>query len=309
MLNPSLLFEDNLSFEKSHLHALSGYSGLSSSSSSASTTTPSSSTTTSASFYSSSSSSSSQPSYTSASSKTESINHDLSSSIKSSSSSGTRSQSDSNYIAALKEWAIVCKATENGKQVLLFRKGGIMEYRNGFELKYKNFFLFPTFEHQSIGSIQNEYKIELESLENQHNINKDQNNFNVSNQNIVNINLFVEVTYFNEINDINKLEKLEKFHIWNLDYVKMRFNYNPKKPLYLMLLRTYKLNDSIKIHNKPEWSGCKSWIQINLEDNTLENYATNDSFNNFEYLKSISNPCIDDITFNNIAEEVRDIIK
>ena len=308
MLNPSLLFKDNLSFEKSYLHALSGYSGLSSSSSSSYTTTSSSSSSsssTNASFY---SSSSSHPSYTSASSKTESINHDLSSSIKSS-SSGTRSQSDSNYIAALKEWAIVCKATENGKQVLLFRKGGIMEYRNGFELKYKNFFLFPTFEHQSIGSIQNEYKIELESLENQHNINKDQNNFNVSNQNIVNINLFVEVTYFNEINDINKLEKLEKFHIWNLDYVKMRFNYNPKKPLYLMLLRTYKLNDSIKIHNKPEWSGCKSWIQINLEDNTLENYATNDSFNNFEYLKSISNPCIDDITFNNIAEEVRDIIK
>jgi hypothetical protein len=302
MLNPSLLFEDNLSFEKSHLHALSGYSGLSSS-----TTSSSSSSSTNASFYSSSSSSSSQPSYTSTSSKTESINHDLSSSIKS--SPGTRSQSDSNYIAALKEWAIVCKATENGKQVLLFRKGGIMEYRNGFELKYKNFFLFPTFEHQSIDSIQNEYKIELESLENQHNINKDQNNFNVSNQNIVNINLFVEVTYFNEINDINKLEKLEKFHIWNLDYVKMRFNYNPKKPLYLMLLRTYKLNDSIKIHNKPEWSGCKSWIQINLDDNTLENYATNDSFNNFEYLKSISNPCIDDITFNNIAEEVRDIIK
>ena len=49
-----------------------------------------------------------------------------------------------------------------------------MEYRNGFELKHKNFFLFPTFEHQSIDSIRNEYKIELESLENQHNnVNKD----------------------------------------------------------------------------------------------------------------------------------------
>ncbi len=286
---PSLSFEDNLSFEKSHLHASSSYSGLSFTSSS-----------TNASF-----SSSSQSSYPSTLSKTESINHDLSSS--SSSSSDTRSQSDSHYIAALKEWAIVCKAAENGKQVLLFRKGGIMEYRNGFELKHKNFFLFPTFEHQSIDSIRNEYKIELESLENQHNnVNKD--NLDTA-QNTININLFVEVTYFNEINDINKLEKLEKFHIWNLDYVKMRFNYNPKKPLYLMLLRTYKLNDSIKIHNKPEWSGCKSWIQIDLGDKTLENYSTIGSFENFEYLKSISKPCIDNITFNNIAEEVRSIIK
>jgi hypothetical protein len=277
--NPSLSFEDNLSFEKSHLHASS-----------------SSSSSTNASF-----SSSSQSTHPSTLSKTESINHDLSS------SSDTRPQSDSNYIAALKEWAIVCKAAENGKQVLLFRKGGIMEYRNGFELKHKNFFLFPTFEHQSIDSIRNEYKIELESLENQHNnVNKD--NLDIV-QNTININLFVEVTYFKEINDIDKLDKLEKFHIWNLDYVKMRFNYNPKKPLYLMLLRTYKLNDSIKIHNKPEWSGCKSWIQIDLGDKTLENYSTIGSFENFEYLKSISKPCIDNITFNNITEEVRSIIK
>ncbi len=113
------------------------------------------------------------PHHPSTLSKTESINHDFLHHhhhhlIQ-------RSQSNSYYVAALKEWAIVCKAIEDGKQVLLFRKGGIMEYRNGFELKHKNFFLFPTFEHQSIDSIRNEYKIELESLENQHNnkINKD----------------------------------------------------------------------------------------------------------------------------------------
>ena len=102
--NPSLSFEDNLSFEKSYLHsASSSYSGPSFTSSSSSTN---------ASF-----SPSSQSSYPSTSSKTESVNHDLSSSIT---SSDTRPQSDSHYIAALKEWAIVCKAIENGKQVLLF---------------------------------------------------------------------------------------------------------------------------------------------------------------------------------------------
>jgi hypothetical protein len=293
MLYPSLSFEDDLSSEKSLLPALPGHSGM---------FTAASSPDTSFSYSSESSSLSSQ---------SESLKHTLSLS-----SPDKMSQSDSNYIPALKEWAIVCKATEDGKQVLLFRKGGIMEYRNGFELKHKNFFLFPTFEHQSIDSIRNEYKAELESLENQHDINKDQKNINLSNknnfdltQNITNINLFVEVTYFNEIKDINKLEKLEKFHIWSLDYVKMRFNYNPKKPLYLMLLRTYKLNDAIKIHNKPEWSGCKSWIRIDLEDNALENYFTNGLFQNFEYIKSVSKPCIDDITFNRITEEVRSVIK
>ncbi|MER5174287.1 MAG: DUF1802 family protein [Candidatus Nitrosocosmicus sp.] len=293
MFYPSLSFEDTLSFEKPNSYTLSCQSGLPSTSSSH------------------------NASSSSTSSQLESINDKSPSSSPSPSSSFNKGfQATSNFVAALKEWAIVCKAAEDGKQVLLFRKGGIMEYRNGFELKHKNFFLFPTFEHQSIDSIRNEYKIELESLEKQHIMKEDHKDFNLSpennsdtTQNITNINLFVEITSFNEINDINKLEKLEKFHIWNLDYVKMRFNYNPKKPLYLMLIRAYRLNDPIKILNKSEWSGCKSWIQIDLKDRALENYFTNDLSHNFENLKSISKPCIDDITFNNISEEVRGIIK
>jgi hypothetical protein len=291
---PSLLFEDALSFEKNQSYTLSCQSGTSSSSSSQSHNSLSSIS-------------------TSASTSDLASFNDI---ISSTSASDKGSQSNSNSVAALKEWAIICKAAEDGKQVLLFRKGGIMEYRNGFELKHKNFFLFPTFEHQSLNAIRDEYKIELGNLEKEHSIEKDQTSLNVSaennsdtTKNIININLFVEITYFNEINDVNKLEKLEKFHIWNLDYVKMRFNYNPKKPLYLMLLRTYKLNDPIKIHNRSEWSGCKSWIEIDLKDKALENYFTNDQFKNFEYLKSISKPCIDDITFNSITEEVRSIIK
>ena len=30
---------------------------------------------------------------------------------------------------ALKEWAIICKALEEGRQVVLLRKGGILEYK------------------------------------------------------------------------------------------------------------------------------------------------------------------------------------
>ena len=231
---------------------------------------------------------------------------------------------DSNFIsaaAALKEWAIVCKAIEDGKQVLLFRKGGIMEYRNGFELKHKVFFLFPTFEHQSIDSIQNEYREELEVLkqqqqqkDNTQSLNQKENNTsNEKNskvtQDIINISTFVEITHFIEINDISKLEKLEKYHIWNLDYVKMRFNYNPKKPLYLLMLRAYKLNEPIEIQNKPEWSGCKSWIQFDLKDVIIKGNQINDLSQHLEYLKSISKPCINDITFNNLTLEIRSIFK
>src|SRR2546422_7954614 len=50
---------------------------------------------------------------------------------------------------ALKEWAAVCRALEEGRQILLLRKGGILEAIGGFELEHPQFFLFPTYLHQN----------------------------------------------------------------------------------------------------------------------------------------------------------------
>src|SRR3954471_13619524 len=50
---------------------------------------------------------------------------------------------------ALKEWASVCSALEEGRQMVLLRKGGILEAIGGFELEHPQFFLFPTYLHQN----------------------------------------------------------------------------------------------------------------------------------------------------------------
>jgi hypothetical protein len=42
---------------------------------------------------------------------------------------------------ALKEWAVVCRALEEGRQVMLLRKGGILEYRQGFEVRHEKFLI------------------------------------------------------------------------------------------------------------------------------------------------------------------------
>lgn len=223
------------------------------------------------------------------------------------------SKPESNFIGALKEWAIICKAMETGTQILLFRKGGIMEFRNGFELKFKNFFLFPTFEHQSKESIRIEYHKSLDELDkhdvlNNNNTNTDSNSIPNSNK-TSEVTSFVEITYLNEVPNLTKLKELEDFHIWTDEYLKTRFNYNPKKPLYLLLLRVYKLNSPLKIINKPQWTGCKSWIQIDSNDQDLTTYFGNQlPYKPFEYLKSISKPCIDDTNFNKLSEKVRSII-
>jgi hypothetical protein len=217
------------------------------------------------------------------------------------------SKSNANTLGALKEWAIVCKALETGNQILSFRKGGIMEFRNGFELKFKNFFLSPTFEHQAKESIRMEYHPILDEL-NRKNEMDHTKTLPDSNKNSE-ITSFVEITRFSEVPDLTTLKKLENFHIWTDNYLKTRFDYNPKKPLYLLLLRVYKLNNPIRIANKPEWVGCKSWIQIDSQDKELMTYFENHLPEKpFEYLKSISKPCIDDDNFNKLSEKVRSVI-
>lgn len=228
-------------------------------------------------------------------------------------SSNFDSDIKSNFLGALKEWAVVCRALESGDQILLFRKGGIMEFRNGFELKFKDFFLFPTFEHQARESIRPEYHAVLNQIEKNNEINEVEKTTTENNSSTTKryteVTSFVEITHFGEVSNLDRLKELEDFHIWTDDYVKTRFNYNPKKPLYLLLLRTYKLKKSIKILNKPQWIGCKSWIQIDSRDQDIDLYFDNHTPENpFAYLKSISNPCIDDDKFNKLSEKVRSII-
>ena len=42
----------------------------------------------------------------------------------------------------------------------------------------------------------------------------------------------------------------------------MRFNYRPANPLYLLLVRAYRLRQAVVIENTPEYAGCKSWVPL-----------------------------------------------
>jgi hypothetical protein len=184
---------------------------------------------------------------------------------------------------ALKEWAIVCKALKEGRQVILLRKGGILEYRQGFEVKHEQFLLFPTYEHQSKDYLQDDYADKLDEVLN------DQ-----PSENINKMDIFAQVVFVKETNDRNAINMLAKYHIWNENYVNMRMNYNPKKPMSIMFLRVFKLDAPISIHAKDEWMGCKSWIPVNVD-------TVNSS-------SGSSSPVIDDLQFDSIASEVKEVL-
>lgn len=231
---------------------------------------------------------------------------------------------------ALKEWAIVCKALEDGKQMLLLRKGGIMEYRKGFEVKHNEFLLYPTFEHQSVESIKVEYKEKLKEIleeqnkyynnNNRKKIDKDNKNFNIATHNI--IKLLAKVEDVIEISDKLILSELRDYHIWSDEYVTMRMNYNPSKPMSVLLLRIYKLRKPLIVDINDKWAGCKSWIDIETDKEFQNSHklkmqnADYDTFesidtNNVETLKNektLIDPVINDDIFyesvNNIGKVI-----
>jgi hypothetical protein len=154
-------------------------------------------------------------------------------------------------IPALKEWAVVCKALETGRQVILFRKGGVMEYRHGFEVKHHDFFLYPTFEHQSREYLQQDYLDEFDII---------LRNVPMNNRN--RITAFAKVIEVRETTDEVKLRRLRKYHVWNDHYVNIRLKYNPKRAMSVIILRVYRMIRPLEIEVRSEFAGCKSWIPI-----------------------------------------------
>lgn len=178
---------------------------------------------------------------------------------------------------ALKEWAVVCRALEQGRQTVLLRKGGILEFRQGFEVKHEKFLMFPTYEHQTKEHLQSDYASRLDAV--------------LKEQPAAGVNMlasYAEAKLVREVNDMAVLKKLEKYHIWTEGYVNARMAYNPKKPMSVILLRVYNLQNPIRVDAKEEWAGCKSWIPVDLEATGV--------------------PAVDDNTFSRISREVMEVL-
>lgn len=195
---------------------------------------------------------------------------------------------------ALKEWSIICKALEEGKQTILLRKGGILEYKKGFEISQKLFLLYPTLEHQAAEYLQSNYLQEYELL-------LKRNSSEIVEDKVNTIRIIARIEAMQEFHDHKLLSKLEKYHIWNEKYVNMRMNYNPKKPMNALLLRIYKLSQPISLDVNPEWAGCKSWIDIEFPSKHENQYG------NINELLNQSVPVIKDKDFQKMHDSFMEI--
>lgn len=180
---------------------------------------------------------------------------------------------------ALKEWAVVCNALERGRQVVILRKGGILEYRQGFEVKHERFLMFPTFEHQSKEHLRPDYADRLDEITN-----------SAPPSGITRLSSYADAKLVSEITDRAALRKLEKFHICNESYVNARMDYNPSKPMSVILLRVFVLNSPVEIPTQESWAGCRSWVPLEITD------------------IAGARPALTDSQFENLAREFREVL-
>ena len=152
---------------------------------------------------------------------------------------------------ALKEWAVLVEAVGRGEQLLLLRKGGIADPGEGFHLSHREFFLYPTWEHQKEEFLRPEFRPRLKGA--------------APPDAKVPLQVYAGVACQKEVKDLSCLAGLEKYHLWSEEFFRQRKAYKPELPVQALVLRAYLLRKPVLHPVHAAYAGCKSWVDLKEE--------------------------------------------
>lgn len=155
---------------------------------------------------------------------------------------------DATLDTGLKEWEAVCRALVGGRQIMLLRKGGIHETAGVFEMERDRFLLFPTWLHQNIDWIKPGDRAGAET--------------HASEPPTVTLGGWAQVSDIVRVKSRASVDALSAEHIYLPPLIDMRFDYRPDKPLYVLIVRAYRLATPITIPNTAAYAGCRSWVPL-----------------------------------------------
>ncbi|MDF2713136.1 MAG: hypothetical protein K0R28_61 [Paenibacillus sp.] len=156
---------------------------------------------------------------------------------------------------ALKEWAVAIRALSEGRQIVLMRKGGIVEETKEFRLESPSFWLYPTYEHQKPELLKEEARPGMaETLKGWS-----------PGIDLADIACFAEVAADIEVTSQEQLDRIRDFHIWTDRFAEERLKWKRQKPLHVLLLRVYELDTPVRVPILESYSGCKSWLRLEGE--------------------------------------------
>ena len=164
---------------------------------------------------------------------------------------------------ALKEWSATIRALAEGRQILLLRKGGILDDDGVFQLEHERFWLQPTYLHQDATLVQPPHRDLLEAHEERG-----------ENRDFVRLRYFAEVaqTFSIPIEDAGKLRAAK--HIYSANYLDLRFSYKVENPLLCVALRVFDSGEYSRLPMQPQWMGCRSWIDLGKSPRVEKSRAT-----------------------------------
>lgn len=153
---------------------------------------------------------------------------------------------------ALKEWAIVGEALAQNRQIVLLRKGGLLDEDGHFALEQGQFWLLPTWLHQERGLV----KAAHQDLWEQTPRAADEN------AKVVYLRHFARVEQVWKLDENAETALLQVPHIWSAHYLDLRFGYQPDKTLLCAALRVYLNDEPIRYQLRAQDLGCRSWVDL-----------------------------------------------
>jgi hypothetical protein len=161
---------------------------------------------------------------------------------------------------ALKEWAVVCDLLLEGGTALLLRKGGIAEPDGAgvFEPTHGRFALFPSWAHQKPEMIREDVRARVQVL---------------AEPDAITFTGMAEVVKIWRAPRPQALFEIDELHVYSDAQVRMRFDYKPDRPVWLLAVRAMKLARPVTIPNDVGYCGCRSWVPLKADHGVGETGA------------------------------------
>ena len=153
---------------------------------------------------------------------------------------------------ALKEWAIVGEALARNRQIVLLRKGGLLDEDGHFALEHSQFWLLPTWLHQERGLVKAAH----------------QDLWDLTPRAPDETAKIAYLRHFARVQRVWKLDEnaesalLEVPHIWSAHYLGLRFAYQSDKTLLCAALRVYVAQNPVRYELRAPDLGCRSWVDL-----------------------------------------------
>ena len=154
---------------------------------------------------------------------------------------------------AFKEWAVICRALEEGRQAIILRKGGIAEEGGVFKPDHSRFWLFPTFAHQQRAGVKPEAAALLQAAEGSR-----------PPTGMLRLSHFADVSGTFFVPRLVDALALDPLHLWSEEIIRQRFAYR-SEGLYVLAVRVYRIPTPFDVPLKPEYDGCKTWVELDAD--------------------------------------------